>query len=170
VLVHRVEDDISYLMGGLNGSMVAGSKFVIGDPGIPDLPFTLIEVVSIDASAEMATIHLAQRFRVVLPSSVSPITVAGATAILGGVTEDGGGLVIFGGKIVRIPPRSPALKILQKIVELDASASISNGVLRTAVRRNSYSEIVSHAELQLKQLRDTFEPAPPVHPQEDRTS
>lgn len=171
VLVHRVEDSTSYLMSGTNGrpDLIAGAKFLIGDPGIPDLPFTRIEVVSIDANGDTATFHLAQRFRLSLPSAISPITVAGAEAILGGVTEDGGGLVIFAGKIIRIPPRSPVIKILQKIVELDASASISKAELRSAVRRDAYSEIISHAEFQLTQLRDTFEPAPPVHAEEDRT-
>jgi hypothetical protein len=33
--------------------------------------------------------------------------------VFGGVAKDGGGWIIVGGKIVRVPPRSPVIKILE---------------------------------------------------------
>jgi hypothetical protein len=38
--------------------------------------------------------------------------------ILFGVSEGGGGLILVGGKVVRIPPRSPLLRVLDAIAEL----------------------------------------------------
>ena len=40
--------------------------------------------------------------------------------ILGGVTQDGGGFIIVGGKIIKIPPRSPVLEVLNALVALAA--------------------------------------------------
>lgn len=161
VLVHRFEDNTSYLMRGKNGrqDLIAGASFVLGDPRILGSRFSMVEVVAIDANADTATIRLARHSSVAVRP---PPSVAGPEIILGGVPVDGEGIVIFGGKIVRVPPRSPVLKILQKIVELDASTGISKAELRSAVRRDAYAEIASHAELQRTQLTDTFQPAPPV--------
>jgi hypothetical protein len=40
--------------------------------------------------------------------------------ILFGVAEDGGGVIIVNGKLVRIPPRSPELRALERLAELGA--------------------------------------------------
>jgi hypothetical protein len=40
--------------------------------------------------------------------------------VLGGVTSDGGGFIIIGGKIIKVPPRSPLLKLLNALVALEA--------------------------------------------------
>jgi M6 family metalloprotease-like protein len=57
-----------------------------------------------------ATFSIAERPR--LPLIDIPIAVAN---VLFGVTNDGGGLVIIGGKVIKIPPRSPLTKILNSI-------------------------------------------------------
>ncbi len=44
--------------------------------------------------------------------------------ILFGVTNDGGGLVIVGGKIVKVPPRSPLIKILESVNVIDSARNI----------------------------------------------
>jgi hypothetical protein len=158
VLVHRFEDGISYLMTGKDGrqGLTAGGSFSLGDPRILGLPSTLVEVVAIEE--DTATIRLAHRVVTVPP----PRRVAGPVVDLGGVSVDGGGLVIIGDKVIRVPPRSPVLKILQMIAELDASAAVAKVELRNAVRRDAYAEIAQHAQLQLTQLPSTFRPAPRV--------
>jgi hypothetical protein len=41
---------------------------------------------------------------------IPDVIVCGPATILGGVTNCGGGWAIIGGKLVKIPPRSPSLK------------------------------------------------------------
>lgn len=45
--------------------------------------------------------------------------------ILAGVVEDGGGLIIVGGKIIRIPPRSPVIQVLEALATLDTVAGVN---------------------------------------------
>lgn len=40
--------------------------------------------------------------------------------ILAGITSDGGGLIIIGGKIVKVPPRSPLIKVLNTLIAFEA--------------------------------------------------
>ncbi len=55
---------------------------------------------------------------------------------------DGGGLVIFGGHIIRIPPRSPELRLVEAAVAL---ASINDTqlapTLKTAARADIYAQV-----------------------------
>jgi hypothetical protein len=44
--------------------------------------------------------------------------------ILAGVTSDGGGLIIVGGKIIKVPPRGPMFDILNALAALDAVEQI----------------------------------------------
>jgi hypothetical protein len=46
--------------------------------------------------------------------------------ILFGVTKDGGGLIMVGGKIIRIPPRGPKMDILNAMVALDSAEQIEH--------------------------------------------
>ncbi len=45
--------------------------------------------------------------------------VVGPAEVFGGVASDGGGFIILNGKIVRIPPRSPMLRVLEGLVALE---------------------------------------------------
>lgn len=44
--------------------------------------------------------------------------------LIGGVAVGGGGWIIVGGKIKKVPPRSPLLKLLEKISEIEDNSSI----------------------------------------------
>jgi hypothetical protein len=46
--------------------------------------------------------------------------------ILAGVVQDGGGLVIVGGKVIRIPPWDPGIDILHALVAIDSVSQIQN--------------------------------------------
>lgn len=41
--------------------------------------------------------------------------------VFGGVTSDGGGFIIVGGKIIKVPPHSPLIRVLNTLVALQAS-------------------------------------------------
>jgi hypothetical protein len=41
--------------------------------------------------------------------------------VFGGVASDGGGFIIVGGKIIKVPPRSPLIRVLNTLVALQAS-------------------------------------------------
>ena len=45
--------------------------------------------------------------------------VAGPAVSLFGTDADGGGLVLIGGKLHRIPPRSPSYALLERVVALE---------------------------------------------------
>lgn len=50
--------------------------------------------------------------------------------ILAGIVEDGGGLIIVGGKVVRVPPRSPVLPQLEELAQTAAvrwTAGLASG-------------------------------------------
>jgi hypothetical protein len=49
-----------------------------------------------------------------------------ATLLGSGVASGGGGLVIVGGKIIKIPPRGPSYALLQAMVTLDAAEAIDH--------------------------------------------
>ncbi len=46
--------------------------------------------------------------------------------VLAGVTGDEGGLIIVGGKIIKIPPRGPTFSLLQSMIALDAAERIDH--------------------------------------------
>jgi hypothetical protein len=54
-----------------------------------------------------------------------------ASEVLAGVTSDGGGLIIVGGKIVKVPPRSPLIKAMEALVVLEAAERASSSERRT---------------------------------------
>lgn len=51
--------------------------------------------------------------------------------VLGGVSKDGGGIVIVGGKIIRVPPRGPKWALLESLIAVNAVEQIDD---RSAVR------------------------------------
>jgi hypothetical protein len=46
--------------------------------------------------------------------------------ILAGVIQDGGGIVIIGGKVIRVPPWDPGIDILHALVAIDSVSQIKN--------------------------------------------
>jgi hypothetical protein len=159
VLVHRFEDNRSYLMSGLGGQqgLTTGGKFQIGDALTLGRFYTEIDVLSMDPANDIATLHLSHRSVVVQP----PSPVAGPLTVLGGVAEGGGGIVLFRGQIIHVPPRSPVMKIIEKLVEIEASAGLSRTDLRDEVRRGAYSAIADQARFLASQSPVFFEPSPP---------
>lgn len=157
VLVHRFEDNRSYIMSAIGGrqDLVRGSVFQVGDPGVPFLPWTRVEVLGLDPGGYTATLKIAER-----PAIRIPVPRVGIGTILGGVAEDGGGLIIVGEKVVPIPPRSPALEILTQLATLHASDLIPDPAARGTLQREALAAVRGHIDNQLAQGNPYSSPAP----------
>jgi len=53
--------------------------------------------------------------------------------ILAGVTQDGGGLIFIGGKIIRIPPWDPWIDVLHAFVAMNSVKEIRNANAQRAM-------------------------------------
>jgi hypothetical protein len=142
VLVHRFENNHSYLMPAYSGSedIVEGDKFALGDPNFPILGYYAAEVVNIDTGSQIATVRLHQRPAHPIP--VPPLR----GEVFGGVAVDGPGWVRIGGKIVPLPPRGPELDLVQQVVRYLEASVYANGVATSlAARRDALAGVVSAA-------------------------
>ena len=93
-----------------------GHTYQVGDPADPFGFVAKLTVTSIDSAQQEATIVLAIRHK-------RPIEPQGVP--FGGVTSDGGGLVFVPGRgFVRVPPRSPLLRILEHVAEIETLTSL----------------------------------------------
>jgi hypothetical protein len=133
VLLHYLANNTSYLVAEL----YAGSQFTWGGLS-PFESSGSIQVDAIDDAAETATITTSY-------TPARPIPVAGPDwSLFGGELVDGSGIVIVGGRIIRIPPHSPAFRLVE------AAAALANVddtqlplALKTAAHAEIYSQIVS---------------------------
>ena len=77
-----------------------------------------------------------------------------------GVANDGGGLVLINGRVIRVPPRSPELTMLEHIAEAQQGQTIRNGVARGIVLRQAYEAIGGIAAAWTAEIQSYREPAP----------
>lgn len=156
VLIHRFEDNISYLMSANNGEqdLVTGSVFGTTDTGSSILHITgttKIEVVEINTNEQFAKIRLVNR-----PAFED----LGPGILFGGVAQGGGGYIFTGNGIRRIPPHSPLFQILEQVSAYEGSKEIASVQLRNAVRREILLAIAALAENQMQTLQAFSQPAP----------
>lgn len=161
VLIHRLEDNISYLMSANDGrqDLVAGSVFGTADPTIPVISVERVEVVEINPNEHFAKVRLTLR-----PGFEEPSL--GPGVVFGGITKGGGGFIFVGGKLTPVLPRSPLVQILEQAATYENSASITSVQLRNAVRRESLSAIVALAEDHIQKMQVFQQPAPPFQKEE----
>jgi hypothetical protein len=165
VLIHRFEDNHSYIMSANNGDqdLVVGSVFGTADTGNSNLSIftgvTKIEVVEINTNEQVAKIRL-----VYYPPFEEP-SLGGI--LFGGVDKGGNGHIFVPGRgFVPIPPHSPFVHILQQIAAYESSELIASVHLRNTVRRETLSMIASLVENQMQTLQVFRQPAPPQQTQE----
>jgi hypothetical protein len=85
---------------------------------------TQIRVDSFDLEAKKARITVGRHAR--------PIIEEGAVEIFGGIEADGGGWIVLpSGKIVRVPPRSPVLTLLDKLAVAGDTTMLSEAARRS---------------------------------------
>jgi hypothetical protein len=170
VLLHRFEYNHSYLVPANDGEqdLVENSAFGVDSPGATASPlvaftraaFTFVQIIEINAGAQYAKIRLRHVVGRSIPS-------AGPATILGGVADDGGGLVVIGGKLIRIPPRSPLLEVLEQVAVYESAHAVSATALREDVQRETLSRILASVEQLLEGFEGFAESPPPL---EKRTS
>jgi hypothetical protein len=157
VLVHRFEDNHSYIMSANDGAqdLVAGSTF--GDNPANNKfrifgSFTTLEVTEISDAGQFATIRLEH--------SVRAIPQVGPGILFGGVASDGGGWIFIAGKFVPVPPRSPLIAILEQIAVYESANTIQQSQVRESVRREALSSILRATNRQLSSMLTFTQPAP----------
>lgn len=166
ILVHRFEDNHSYLMSANDGQqdLVASSAFG-DDPASNPLNLfanvTRLEVIEINETGQFATIRLEHRARSVLN--------VGPGILFGGVAAGGDGLLFIGGKFVRIPPRSPLVRLLEQVAVYESTSDVGSTQVREVLRREALSSIMAIAEQQLQKMQTFRQPAP-LKQVEKRTS
>ncbi|MFN8123859.1 MAG: hypothetical protein U0237_15695 [Thermoleophilia bacterium] len=140
VLVHYIANGTSYLMAELG----AGQQFSWGDPGDPFTEHGTISVEEIDDATLTATVAT----RVTPPARVPQ---AGpAWSLFGSEWGDGGGLVILGGRVIKIPPRSPSLAVLEAVASVASLEQIS---IAPALRSQAQAELLAEASARLDRSR-----------------
>jgi len=158
VLIHRYPDGHSYIYRGSSDrpNLSVNDFFRWGDD--PSLPVHgggfKITVTDIDANARTATIHY-EIWSSNIPGPVGP------GIPLGGVTNDGGGWVLFNGILTPVPPRSPEFTLLELIAEARAAQGIRSGVARGIALGQAYEAIGNIAAGQIAEIQAVREPAPP---------
>ena len=68
--------------------------------------------------------------------------------------------MIVGGKLVRIPPRSPLAEVVELAALVEESEAMANGPARDLIRRDALTRIRDQAEAELRRMDGPFEPAP----------
>jgi hypothetical protein len=156
VLVHRFDGGYSYLMPATSGSadLGEGDKFERGSQMFPWVGYTALEVLDIDAAERTARLRV-QR----VPRQRHEFEgIYGE--IIGGVTSDGGGIVILpGGRVVPVPPWDPMVRILEQVAVYRESMNVDNAALQDSVRRLALQRITAESAKQLERLH-VFESPP----------
>ncbi len=165
VLVHRFDDNHSYLMPATSGSqhLQVGSQFRVGDPSISLIDYFAIDVTEIDTEQQTATIHVYQR------RGEHPRVTEGIFAqVFGGIAVDGGGFIIVNGRIIPIPPRGPAYDLVEQVVRYLEVGTGTTGVdtSRTA-KRQALAEVV-RAAIQLHADAAAVSEQPPGYSKESQ--
>jgi hypothetical protein len=141
VLVHRFEDNHSYLMAGSAGqqALTTGSVFEAGRSDWLYAPYTYVKVEAIDTKAETATLRISHR-----PALPLPRTPEIVGELIGGITVDAGGIVILpGGHIRHVPPRGPVTDLVGLVADLADQKLTGDIALGLAQRRSTIRSIVS---------------------------
>jgi hypothetical protein len=138
VLVHYIDNDTSYLIAELRAGDPA---FTWGDPLSPFVAHGSIHVDAIDDAGETATVTTAY-------SPGRPVPVGGpAISLFETEFTGGGGLVIIGGRLVRIPPRSPAFRLIETAAQLATLGEVRVAArLKTEARAELYAQTISELE------------------------
>ena len=158
VLVHRFEDNHSYLMPGDDGeqSLSVGSTLTLGQPDYAYLPFYKVTVTAIHPQENTATVRLQYR-----PPAPIPQPPGLVGRVYGPVEVDGGGFIVLaGGKIVPVPPRGPVTELVAQLATLAGSELTGDIALGLAQRRSTLRSVITTAQGLLEE-NDLVSSSPP---------
>jgi hypothetical protein len=78
----------------------------------------------------------------------------GAKHVSHGVMTDGGGWIIIGNKIVRVPPRNPLYNVIEAVSDIFSADKLKSAKRSDSVRRKGYEGIAKTARKEIKHLND----------------
>jgi hypothetical protein len=145
VQVHKLNGDRSVLYFGTIGQALlrAGDVFTSGTQWNPYERRIAVTVVSL--SPEEARLRIQ-----VIPAELAA---AGPAVLVGGVDVGGGGWVIVGKKIVKVPPREPILGILEQVALLAASEEVADRQLAERMRLHALDQIQTAVSIERQRQR-----------------
>lgn len=157
VVVHRFEDGHSYIMRGTRGqqNLVTGDKFAVGVLDHPFLPYTGVEVESVDIAQKTA------RLRLIHGPRHRPLYEGPWAQVFGSVPSDGGGFIVIGGHVVPVPPWDPMARILEHIAAYKSTTFIKENLTRDKIQRNALEGISDHVSKLYTEK--TMIETPPLH-------
>ena len=111
ILIHRFQNNQSYLMSSASGSddFIAGDTFERGNAIHNFLPYVSIQVDNLDPATHTATVIVTKRAAVKPPQFIDFIE------LFGGIPHDGDGVIVTGGKVIKVPPHSPVNEVLKQL-------------------------------------------------------
>lgn len=126
-------------------TMGVGDYFELGSPPNPLIigyeRYLKVSVEALDLQAGSATLSVLYR-----PASRPPVV--GPSDVFGGVSSDGGGVIIINGHIYRVPPRSPLAEIVKSAAIIASLDLVEDKVLRSRMINVTLKNLKS----QVKQL------------------
>lgn len=164
ILVHRFEDNRSYLMGSPGvlatsspqgrHAMKKGESFQVGE--VADLFSTVYrcEVLALDDASHTATVRLFYRPGAEIPGPHQRPFDVGVTG------SDAGTIYLQHGKVVRIPPRGPSVSLLNHVAAYAEAAGIAHTGIRDQARAVALTNLIREALGALKELDPVRVPAP----------
>lgn len=148
VLVHERADDTSFLLAALS----QGGIHTTRQPDVVWPDYQEVQVESIDDEALTASVRVTRVARPAPPTAGPAITLTGQLG-------DGGGLILVGGRIVRIPPRSPLLAPLAQLATLQEAADLASRVdVGTIVERAALEQVAVFASERLYEVAELHSP------------
>lgn len=100
---------------------------------------TRISILSFDISGKKARIRVQRQL-------AKPIVAGPATDVFGSVAVDGGGVIIVGGKVVKVPPRSPVISMLTRLAIASQAEETLAGRAKVAVTGAVFKDIQQMAK------------------------
>jgi hypothetical protein len=163
VLVHRFDDNHSYLMNGTAGhpDLVTGEVFERTRTSVAATTNLALTVEAINPECHMATIRVAYdiKFHTIYEMFGH---------VSHGVMVDGGGWLILNGKVIRIPPRGPITRILEQMMLFQSvDLNRANPGTRDIVRREALAAITADVSA-LREEAETFHTPPQLPGKEHR--
>jgi hypothetical protein len=141
ILVHRFQDNRSHLMSAVSGNddIVAGDRFEFGNSKYDFLPYVSVAVDSINPETHTATVTITKRAAVKPPFYIDFIDLSR------GIAVDGGGWVIIGGKVIKVPPHSPVTGILEQLARYLNVQYYATGVNRALAEKQDAALSIIHS-------------------------
>ena len=159
VLVHRFENNHSYLMPATNGSedLAKGDRFEAGDDLHLYRPHATVEVLEIDEGNRTAKLHLTWR----PPNLLDQYEVVGR--LFGGVAVGGDGGIFVNGHFYPVPPRGPEYQLITTLAQAMSSDLTTSAAVGTLYKRDLLRQVVRHALAMHAELDEVTHSPPGFH-------